>query len=45
MLNYILDDLMPWYNTTYDLSLLEVNRLVVKLLMKFTYAPHRTIHI
>ena len=26
MLNYILDDLMPWHVTNYDFSLLEVNR-------------------
>lgn len=26
MLNYILEELMPWYDQTYDLSLLEVNR-------------------
>ena len=25
-LNYIIEDLMPWYSTTYDFSLLEVNR-------------------
>lgn len=29
MLNFILDDLMPWHKISYDLSLLEVNRLVV----------------
>ena len=28
MLNYILDDWMPWYKHCYDFSLLEVNRLV-----------------
>jgi len=26
MLNYILDDWMPWYKRCYDFSLLEVNR-------------------
>jgi len=26
MLNYILEDLMPWYNNSYDFSTLEVNR-------------------
>ena len=26
MLNFLLDDLMPWHTATYDLSLLEVNR-------------------
>ena len=25
-LEYILDDLMPWHHTNYDLSLLEVNK-------------------
>ena len=25
-LNYLLDDLMPWHRTSYDFSLLEVNR-------------------
>lgn len=28
MLNYILDDLMPWHTETYDLSLLDINRCV-----------------
>ena len=28
-LNLILDELMPWHNTLYDFSTLEVNRLVV----------------
>ena len=27
MLNYILDDWMPWYKHCHDFSLLEVNRL------------------
>ena len=26
MLNYIMDELMPWHNVVYDLSLLEVNQ-------------------
>ena len=26
LLNYLLKDLMPWYQTEYDFSLLEVNR-------------------
>ena len=28
LLNYILDELMPWHKTQYDFSLLEVNRYV-----------------
>ena len=28
MLNYILDDLMPWHTQSYDLSLLDINRCV-----------------
>ena len=28
LLNFILEEWMPWYNETYDFSLLEVNRLV-----------------
>ena len=28
LLNYILEDWMPWYQTNYDFSLLEVNRYV-----------------
>ena len=31
MLNYILDDWMPWYKHCYDFSLLEVNRLENKV--------------
>ena len=27
LLMYILDDLMPWHKTDYDLNLMEVNRL------------------
>ena len=34
MLNYILEELMPWYDQTYDFSLLEVNRYV------YTYYIH-----
>ena len=26
MLNYLLDDLMPWHNEVYDFSTMEVNR-------------------
>lgn len=29
LLNYILDDLMPWHSTDYDFSLLEVTRYVL----------------
>ncbi len=29
LLNFLLDDLMPWHKTNYDLSLLEVNRLAM----------------
>jgi len=29
MLNYILDELMPWHNENYDFSTIDVNRLVV----------------
>lgn len=28
MLNYLLEDLMPWYTEQYDFSLLEVNRYI-----------------
>ena len=28
LLNFILDDLMPWHTKVYDFSLLEVNRFV-----------------
>ena len=30
ILNYILDELMPWHQIKYDFSLLEVNRYVYK---------------
>ena len=29
LLNYLLDDLMPWHTKLYDFSLLEVNRLLI----------------
>ena len=28
IMNFILDDLMPWHKISYDISVLEVNRLV-----------------
>ena len=39
MLNYILDDLMPWYKVNYDLSLLEVNRYVDSINNACTHTP------
>ena len=47
MLNFLLDDLMPWHRTTYDLSLLEVNRFVLKSVNIFikVYLPYYSISI
>lgn len=33
MLNFLLDDLMPWHSQLYDFSTLEVNRLALHVLL------------
>lgn len=35
LLNFILEELMPWYTQSYDFSLLEVNRFVLNTVLKF----------
>ncbi len=37
MLNYLLDELMPWYKENYDFSTLEVNRYVITCGVNYTH--------
>ena len=43
MLNFLLDELMPWHRQQYDFSTLEVNRLV--LLYRDNYVFLQSIHV
>jgi hypothetical protein len=39
MLNYILDEWMPWHNEIYDFRLIDVNRFVLVLFMNMNTFP------
>ena len=41
MLNYLLDELMPWYRDTYDFSALEVNRYTLLMGVQRNLGPNK----